>query len=91
MKRTSKTNEKTKEKLFFEAQLRIKGRTKRELRGNFINGISNILAYKYSATDKIYNGTIIESLICNKNCHAVAIFKDYMILDYIDEFLKRYH
>ena len=34
---------------------------------------------------------IMDVLIFNKNCHFVAIFKDYMIMDYKDEFLKRYY
>ena len=34
---------------------------------------------------------IMEVLIFNKDCHLVTIFKDYMIWDYIDEFLKRYY
>ena len=33
----------------------------------------------------------MDVLVFNKNCHLVTIFKDYMILDYIDEFLKRYY
>ena len=31
----------------------------------------------------------INNLIESKNCHAVAIFKDYMIADFIDEFMRR--
>ena len=38
-----------------------------------------------------YLNLIMDVLIFNKNCHFVAIFKDYMILDYKDEFLKRYY
>ena len=34
---------------------------------------------------------IMEVLIFNKDCHLVTVFKDYMIWDYIDEFLKRYY
>ena len=88
--RIAKNNEKSREKLFFESQVKIKGRTRKEIRGNVIKGLTNILAYKYSSTEKVFTGTVIESLVCNKNCHVVAIFKDYMIMDYIDEFLKRY-
>ena len=33
----------------------------------------------------------INDLIDSKNCHLVAIFKDYLISDYIDEFLRRYY
>ena len=38
-----------------------------------------------------YLSLIIDSLIFNKNTHLVSIFKDYMIKDYIEEFLKRYY
>ena len=34
---------------------------------------------------------IMEVLIFNKDCHLVTVFKDYMIWDFIDEFLKRYY
>ena len=33
----------------------------------------------------------MENLIFNKNSHLVTIFKDYMIWDYYDEFLKRFY
>ena len=45
---------------------------------------SNNLKYKYL-------GLIMENLIFNKNSHLVTVFKDYMILDYIEELLKRYY
>ena len=90
IKTSSKNGLKLKEKQFYQAQLSIKGTTKREVRENYIRGITNIIMTKYKSTEKQYNLTIIESLICNKNCHAVAILKDFMIIDYIDEFLKRY-
>ena len=38
-----------------------------------------------------YLGLITENLIFNKNTHLVTVFKDYMIWDYIEEFLKRYY
>ena len=38
-----------------------------------------------------YRGLIMENLIFNKNTHLVSIFKDYMIWDYIEEFLKRFY
>ena len=38
-----------------------------------------------------YMNLIMEVLVFNKNCHLVTIFKDFMILDYVDEFLKRYY
>ena len=38
-----------------------------------------------------YLGLIMQNLIFNKNTHLVSVFKDYMIVDYIEEFLKRYY
>ena len=38
-----------------------------------------------------YLGLIMETLIFNKNTHLVSVFKDYMIIDYVEEFLKRYY
>lgn len=32
---------------------------------------------------------IVNDLIYNENTHVVSIFKDYLILDDINEFLKR--
>ena len=38
-----------------------------------------------------YLGLIMQNLIFNKNTHLVSIFKDYMIIDYLEEFLKRFY
>ena len=38
-----------------------------------------------------YNIYIINSLIFNKNTHLISIFKDLMIWDYPEEFLKRFY
>ena len=38
-----------------------------------------------------YLGLIMKTLIFNKNTHLVSVFKDYMIIDYVEEFLKRYY
>ena len=48
---------------------------------------------RYNSNDKnsSYNQLIVNSLIFNKNTHLVAMFKDSMIWDYIDEFLKRFY
>jgi len=37
------------------------------------------------------NKIVVENLIFNKNCHMVSVFKDHMIFDYVDEFLKRFY
>ena len=38
-----------------------------------------------------YLGLIMENFIFNKSTHLVSVFKDYMIVDFIEEFLKRYY
>ena len=45
---------------------------------------------KYNPTH-IYNELIMYTLLFNKNTHLVSVFKDYMIFDYVDEFLKRFY
>ena len=40
-------------------------------------------------TKQIYQTSIITNLISSKNCRSVALLKDSMIYDFIDEFLKR--
>jgi hypothetical protein len=46
---------------------------------------------RHSSLQYQYIGLIMENLIFNKNSHLVTIFKDYMIWDYYDEFLKRFY
>ena len=38
-----------------------------------------------------YIGLVMQNLIFNKNSHLVSVFKDYMIIDYVEEFLKRFY
>ena len=54
----------------------------------------NSIHKRYGAKAKLkytYTGLIMENLIFNKNTHLVSTFKDYMIWDYIEEFLKRFY
>ena len=48
---------------------------------------------KYGAKNyyQNYNNLILDNLLYNRNSHLVSVFKDYMIWDYIDEFLKRFY
>ena len=47
---------------------------------------------KYDSEPKTKNIMIINNLINCKTNHFLAVFKDYLIVDYIDEFLRRkYH
>ena len=49
----------------------------------------NNLIRKYNYTPNKYNLLCIYNLLNNTNCHLVSEFKEKMILDYVDEFLKR--
>lgn len=57
------------------------------------NSLSSIiqgnLTQKYSSNKDFNNLKIVNDLIYNENTHVVSIFKDYLILDDINEFLKR--
>ena len=50
------------------------------------NKYGNKGSFKYQ-----YLGLIMENFMFNKNTHLVSVFKDYMIVDYVEEFLKRYY
>ena len=51
-----------------------------------IYGPRNQSSLKYQ-----YMGLIMNNLIFNKNTHEVTVFKDFMIWDYCEEFLKRFY
>ena len=59
------------------------------------NTLSNkLLLNKYNNKNTIivnYNDFILDTLVFNKNTHYISIFKDFMVYDYIEEFLKRYY
>lgn len=50
--------------------------------------ISNNLR-KYNSNTKIINIIVVNNLINCKSCHFLAVFKDYLITDYVEEFLRR--
>ena len=52
--------------------------------------IINSQLQKHNSNPLIKNIMIINDIIDTKTNHFLAIFKDYLITDYIDEFLKRY-
>jgi hypothetical protein len=69
---------------------KIKTKTFKELKKIAMNRIHK----RYGANAKLkyqYIGLIMENLIFNKNTHLVSTFKDYMIWDYVEEFLKRFY
>ncbi len=47
------------------------------------------LNFKHNTTERIYNTHILNYIIYKHNCQLVASFKDHMIFDSIEEFLKR--
>ncbi len=47
------------------------------------------LLAKHNTSKSSYNDKVIDSLIFNKNTHFAVTFKDCMIIDFTDEFLKR--
>ena len=51
--------------------------------------INQNLINKYGNSNEECNKQFIYSLLNNKKCHYTSIFKDYLIYDYIDEFLKK--
>ena len=56
---------------------------------NFFQLINNQLQ-KHNSTPDQKNIMIINDIIDTKPNHFLAIFKDFLISDYVDEFLKRY-
>lgn len=57
--------------------------------GSLQSIVQGNLTKKYSSNRDFYNLKIVNDLIYNENSHVVSIFKDYLILDDINEFLKR--
>lgn len=51
--------------------------------------INKNLSERYMTSKDFYNVKIINDIIYNENTHIVSVFKDYLILDDISEFLKR--
>ena len=51
--------------------------------------IQGQLCRKYSKNEDFNNLKVVNDLIYNENTHIVSIFKDFLILDDINEFLKR--
>ena len=57
---------------------------------NKLNYLSNNkIQKKYNCTPEKYERIIVEYLLNNIDCHLVSIFKEKMLTDYVDEFLRR--
>ena len=61
----------------------------KNLNNTFYTNIITKNIQKYNSNSEIKNIMIINNLINCKSCHFLAIFKDYLITDYIEEFLRR--
>lgn len=53
--------------------------------------VKTILQDKYLQGMDYYNVKVVNDIIYNDDTHLVSLFKDYLILDDISEFLKRYY
>jgi len=56
---------------------------------SLLSQIYKNLSQKYMTSKDFYNVKIINDIIYNESTHVVSVFKDYLILDDISEFLKR--
>lgn len=56
---------------------------------HFIQGIISKNLQNYNSNNNIKNTMIINNLIDCRPSHFLAIFKDYLIFDYTEEFLRR--
>ena len=69
----------------------IKKKNQKKVR-NINNAISKIISNnlkRYNSNSKKINIMIVNNLINCKSCHFLAVFKDYLITDYVEEFLRR--
>ena len=58
---------------------------------SLIKEIFKLFNKKYSKLPLSYDGNIIDNIIYNEKSHIVATFKDRLIIDDTEEFLKRYY
>ena len=52
--------------------------------------INYVIADRYNFNNNDYNSYVTELILSNKNSNLVSKFKDYLIYDYIDEYLTRF-
>ena len=58
---------------------------------NYLSKIHDSLRERYTTTTEFYNSRIVHDIMYNEDNQIVWIFKDYLILDDLTEFLKRYY
>ena len=57
----------------------------------FLKNMNYYLFKKYNYTPKNYLNDVINNIIYNEKSHIVALFKDYLLFDEQNEFLKRFY
>lgn len=55
------------------------------------NIVRKNLEKKYLTSRDYYNSKVVTDIVYNENTNLVSIFKDYLILDDVSEFLKRFY
>jgi hypothetical protein len=63
--------------------------TKRNKRPNSVHIIRNNMS-RYNCDRNMYSRKIVTDLMYDERKHIVSVFKEYLILDDIAEFLERY-
>ena len=53
--------------------------------------IKKLLYKKYNTTKKQYDMILLENVIQSKYCHDIAVFKEKILYNYKEEFLKRFY
>jgi hypothetical protein len=61
----------------------------KKLRMKIKSHIYNKLVVNHNTSQENYSNKVIDTLIFNKNTHLSIAFKESMLLDFGDEFLKR--
>ena len=61
--------------------------TQRQIERNIMTQFTNM--YNSTHNKDLFECFVLDALLYSKSCHFIARFNDYLIWDYVDEFLKR--
>lgn len=53
--------------------------------------LKTLLYNKYGDIEEDFNLLYLDAILYSKNCHFSVKYREYLIWDYVDEFLKRYY
>lgn len=62
-----------------------------ESKKNNFSLIQKKLYMRYNTTPEQYDNILLENVIQSKYCHDLAVFKEKILFNYAEEFLKRYY